>query len=216
VSPPRGSAVRLVLCDDHRLVAEPIAAALEARGHQVVLTTTPADAVRAVAEEEPDLCVMDLRFPDGSGAEAIAVLRRRFPLCPVVVLSGIADARAVEAALAAGAVAFLRKDQPLSAVFSALERIAAGREPPPPPPPVDPRPALDGRGGPLVDRLTRRERQVLDCLMQAEDTDEIARSLGVAPSTARTHLQSMLRKLGVNTRVQAVALVAGTALDGDW
>ncbi|MFD2092811.1 response regulator transcription factor [Blastococcus deserti] len=205
--------MRLVLCDDHRLFAEPVAVALEGRGHQVVVATSPAEAFRAVAEEEPDMCLMDLRFPDGDGIDAIAELTRGHPLCAVVVLSGTADPGAVDEARAAGAAGFVRKDQPLSAVFAALDRIAAGRPPAPPPPPAD----VDGqRRGPtrqLLDALTQRERQVLRCLVHAEDTVGIARSLGVAPSTVRTHLQRVLQKLGVNNRLQAVALVANAGLD---
>jgi two-component system nitrate/nitrite response regulator NarL len=205
--------VRLLVCDDHRLFVEPVAVALEGRGHQVVVTTSPAEAVRTVAEDEPDMCLMDLRFPDGDGMEAIAEITRGHPLCAVVVLSGTADPHAVGDALAAGAAGFVRKDQPLSAVFAALDRIAAGRRPPPPPPPTDVHAQGKGRTRQLVDGLTRRERQVLGCLVKAEDTDGIARALGVAPSTARTHLQSVLRKLGVNNRLQAVTLVADAGLD---
>jgi DNA-binding NarL/FixJ family response regulator len=210
--------VRLVLCDDHRLFAEPVAVALEERGHQVVVTSSPAEALRAVAEDEPDVCLMDLRFRegDGDGIDAVIELRRRHPLCPVVVLSGTADAHVVQAALDAGAAGFVRKDQPLNAVFAAVDRVAAGREPTPPPPLTDVRPHHDGGVRQLIGGLTSREREVLRCLARAEDTVAIARSLGVAPSTARSHLQSMLHKLGVNSRLQAVALVAHAGVDVEW
>jgi two-component system, NarL family, nitrate/nitrite response regulator NarL len=206
--------VRLVLCDDHQLFAEPLAFALERRGHHVVVTTTPLEAVRAVDDDEPDVCLLDLGFPDEEGLQAIAALRRRHPLCAVLVLSATSDARAVEAARFAGAAGFVRKDQPLGALFMALARVAAGREPSPPPP-VEQRGHKHGRAHQLVGELTRRERQVLGCLVRAQDTVAIARSLGVAPSTARTHLQSVLRKLGVNNRLQAVALVGDAGLEWD-
>jgi DNA-binding NarL/FixJ family response regulator len=205
--------VRLVVCDDHRLFAEPLAFALEGRGHSVVVTLSPDDAVRAVDEDEPDMVLMDLRFPTGSGLEAVAEIHRWHPLCAVVVLSGSGDDNsAAVAAAAAGAAGFLRKDQPLSAVFAAVMRIAAGHDLLPPPPHAD----AGSHGRRLLGGLTERERQVLARLTKAEDTATIARSLGVAPSTARTHLQSLLHKLGVTTRLQAVTLVADAGLDVEW
>jgi two-component system nitrate/nitrite response regulator NarL len=206
--------VRLVLCDGHQLFAEPLAFALERRGHRVVVTTTLLEAVRAVDDDEPDTCLLDLGFPHEDGLEALAALRRRHPLCAVLVLSSSNDARVVEAARLAGAAGFVRKDQPLAALFVALARLAAGREPPPPPP-VEQRGHDRGRAHRLVGELTRREREVLGCLVRAEDTVAIARSLGVATSTARTHLQSVLRKLEVNNRLQAVALAADAGLEWD-
>jgi two-component system nitrate/nitrite response regulator NarL len=208
--------VRLVLCDDHRLFVEPLAAALEMRGHDVRVVTSPHAAIQAVEDGGADLCVADLRFPDGSGLQIVAALRRRQPPCPVVILSGSAEGGDIAAAMAAGAMGFLRKDQPVSAVFDALDRIAAGRSVA-----AGVIPRSPAASGPdvavrrLVDRLTQREREVLHRLVWAEDTVGIARSLGVAPSTARTHLQNVLLKLGVHSRLEAVALVVGAGMDGE-
>jgi two-component system nitrate/nitrite response regulator NarL len=208
--------VRLVLCDDHRLFIEPIAALLERRGHKVVVTTTPVEAIQAVGQHDPDLCAVDLKFPDDDGLDLLRELRRRYPECPVTVLSSSTELRTIAAAAAAGAAGYLRKDQPVTAIFDGLERIAGGRSLVPAPPP---RPAeghdKQARVRKLVDRLTEREREVLAHLVDAQDTIGIARSLGVAPSTARTHLQNVLLKLGVHNRLQAVALVTGAGMDGE-
>jgi DNA-binding NarL/FixJ family response regulator len=205
--------VRLVLCDDHRLFAEPFAAALNGRGHEVVLASTPADGVRAVDEHDPDLFVVDIRFPEGDGFDAVAIVRRRHPSCPIVVLSGSDDYRHIAAAATAGAAAFLRKDQAVSVTFDALERIAAGWRPVARPgPSASAGHEEDRRTQSLLANLTERERQVLDRLLEAEDTAGIARSLGVAPSTVRTHLQNVLVKLGVHNRLQAVTLVLEAGL----
>jgi len=132
------------------------------------------------------------------------------------VLSGSADDTEISAALAAGAVAFLRKDQPVSAIFEALDKVLAGD--------AVSVPSTQRQGGRLAERarvrsvtrqLTDRERDVLRALVQGADTLSIARDLRVAPSTVRTHLQSMLFKLGVHTRLQAVALVARAGVDGE-
>jgi DNA-binding NarL/FixJ family response regulator len=205
--------MRVLLCDDHRLFAEPLCALLVARGHQVRAATTMAGALEAVDDWQPDLCVMDLRLPDGSGLDGVAAIRDRRPDSRVVVLSGSVDRRDSAAAVAAGAAGFLSKAQPMDAILDALDRIGAGGRLPP----VH-LPEADGqrRVRDLVGSLTRREREVLHRLVEAADTVEIARALGVAPSTARTHLQNVLLKLGVHTRLQAVSLVVQAGMGKEW
>jgi two-component system nitrate/nitrite response regulator NarL len=206
--------VQLVLCDDQRLYAESLAAALERRGHEALVTCAPVDAIAAVDQRAPDLCVFDLGFPDGQGLGAVSDLRRRHPCCPVAVLSDVVDRRDLAAAKSAGVAGILRKDLPLAALFDAFERIVAGQAV------RAPRPARtigtsseSIRVAGMLDHLTGRERQVLRNLVDARDTVEIARCLGVAPSTARTHLQNVLIKLGVHNRLQAVTLVVGSGMD---
>jgi two-component system nitrate/nitrite response regulator NarL len=208
--------LRLVLCDDHRLFVEPLAAALRMRGHEVLVASEPATAVELVDRQVPDLCLIDLHFPHGDGLQAIAEIQAGHPSCPVIVLSASAEPRDGSAAKRAGAKGFIRKDQPVSAIFDAIERVASGRRMAAPPVPRPSRGiAEQNRVRWLVDQLTDREREVLRRLMQAEDTVRIARALGVAPSTARTHLQNVMLKLGVHSRMQAVALVVGAGLDTD-
>jgi DNA-binding NarL/FixJ family response regulator len=203
--------VRFLLCDDHRLFIEPFAAALGRRGHDVVVLTRPDALLRAVDRHRPDLCVVDLKFPDANGLDLVTEVRRRHPDCRVVVLSGSAGVRDATAAASLGVVGFLQKDQPISVIFDALDRIAAGET-------VTPLRTRPRDGGEreqvrwLIEQLTRREREVLSRLISAEDTLDIARSMGVAPSTARTHLQNVLFKLGVHNRLQAVALVMGAGV----
>jgi two-component system, NarL family, nitrate/nitrite response regulator NarL len=208
--------MRLVLCDDHRLFIEPLAAALARHGHEVVVAHSPVRALAAVGEHQPEVVLLDLRFPDGDGIDTLVTLRERQPDCPVVILSASMDTRDLAAASAAGAAAFLRKDQPVVAILDALARVVAGRAVPTPP---LPRPRVrseqQDRLRRVIGRLTARERQVLWLLVGGEDTTEIARSLGVEQSTARTHVQNVLLKLGVHTRLQAVALVAGSGIDAE-
>ena len=207
--------MRLVLCDDHRMFAEPLATVFERRGHQVLVTTSPPEAVRAVGEFRPDVCMIDLRFPDGDGIEAALDLRSRHPWCPVVVLSASADDRDVAAARAAGVAGFLRKDQPVDAVLDALDRVVAGAEVTVPRTRRGSGSEDQARVRRLLAQLTGRERQVLRGLLRADDTWAIARTLNVAPSTARTHLQNVLVKLGVHNRLQAVALVVDMGMDSE-
>lgn len=205
--------MRYLLCDHHRLFVEPFAAALGRRGHEVIVVTDLAAAVHAVRVHRPDVCVLDLVWPEGDSLEVLAEMRRALPSCRVVMLSGSTNVRDATRAAAAGAVGFLRKDQPMSALFTALDRIAAGATVPPVPAPRRTEPDDEyARVRRAVAQLTDREREVLGRLVSAEDTVEIARALGVAASTARTHLQNVLLKLGVHNRLQAVALVVASGV----
>jgi DNA-binding NarL/FixJ family response regulator len=132
----------------------------------------------------------------------------------VVILSASADVDDLSRAARAGAAAFLRKDQPVAVIGDALRRVADGR--PVPTPPLFRRVGRSEeheRVRRLVSGLTERERQVLALLTKARDTTEICRSLGVGASTARTHVQNVLLKLGVHTRLQAVALIVSSGID---
>lgn len=204
----RRAALRLVLCDPQRLYAEPLAAALRAQGHDVFLATTPARARQLQDLHRPDLCLMEMPLPVEDGAGAIALVAGRQPRCPVVVLSGVTDPAAPAVAVKAGATAFLSKDASVDGILEAVCRVAAGEHVPASPElrPVAAAPPRVVGAHPLVEPLTPRERQVLDGLVRADNTMQMARSMGVAPSTVRTHLQGVFAKLGVTNRIQAVAV----------
>ncbi len=96
--------MRIVLCDDHRLLVEAFATALRGYGYDVVATAaTPEDGYQAVLEHEPDVCVLDLFFPGGSGLDAAKRITSAKPACKVLILSARSDPDLVLAALAAGA-----------------------------------------------------------------------------------------------------------------
>jgi two-component system nitrate/nitrite response regulator NarL len=210
----------MVLCDDHRLLIEAFATALQSRGHEVVaLATTPEDGYRAVMEHSPDVCILDLMFPRGSGLDAAARIMADCPECRILMLSAVADPALVHAALAAGAAGFVLKDASVEEIVRASERVAAGEVA------VDRellRAAVRTRAE-QADRppsqrlrlLTGREREALRRIALGESTKEIARAMGVSQSTARTHVQNVLTKLGVRSRLQAVALVAREDLAGE-
>jgi len=209
--------MRLVLCDDHRLFLEALASALVGHGHDVVATTTtPAGAVRAVALLRPDACVLDLGFPEGSGVEAARILREQHPTTRVLVLSATTDPQVITDALDAGVNGFVHKGQSLDTVLRALEQLANGL------PAIDPatragalrhsRPVRERRTALGLEYLTEREREVLKLISQGQDTVQIAEALHVSKSTARTHVQNILVKLGVHSRLQAAALVAASGV----
>ena len=221
--------MNLLICDDHRLLAECLAELFAARGHRVVATAyDPDDAVRIVAGDvHVDVCVMDLTFSgpafsdrafsdstfsDSRAFGAIREIRASSPTTEVVVLSGSAQPFAEPLALQAGAAAFVPKDDDVSRVIDVVERVdrdegaracVSRRE-------VDGAPPVPEPSGGT--RLTPREREVLQRLVTGERTQTIAAGMGVSYSTARTHVQNLLHKLGVHSRLEAVAFALSHSL----
>lgn len=211
--------MRLVVCDDHALLLESMALTLVAQGQDVVgVARDPDEAVRVVAEHQPDICLLDVSFPGGTSLPAIARLREAAPGTKVVMLSADSSPELVAEAIEAGAAGFVRKDETVDRLVQALGLAAQGHLA------VEPdllQRALrskDRREDPLwaTSYLTDREWQVLRCIVDGLTTDEIARQLGVRGSTARTHVQNVLTKLGVHSRLQAAALVAAHGSADMW
>jgi two-component system, NarL family, nitrate/nitrite response regulator NarL len=210
--------VRLVICDDHRLLTEALAALLSAHGHVVeAVAYAQDDGLRAVAASHPDVCLLDLNFNGAAeGVTTARQLRDEHPSTKVVILSAVSEPSVVAAVIDAGVAGFIRKDQSASTILTMLDRVAAGEIV------IDGdllRAAvhaarLPGRGqtSTVIDFLTAKERVVLLLLVDGHTTGDIARSLGVAASTARTHVQNVLMKLGVHSRLQAAALVVSGGL----
>jgi two-component system, NarL family, nitrate/nitrite response regulator NarL len=208
--------VRLVLCDDHRLLAEALATALRAHGHEVVaVATTPEAGYRAVVEHHPDVCLLDVGFPGASGLDVITRIASSYHGCKVLMLSGRSSPDMVNAALTAGAAGFVLKEQGIDRILQALDRVLEGQAV------VDSgllRAALSvpmrlrSPEGQRLRSLTSREREALRRIAAGDSTKEIARAMHVSESTARTHVQNVLTKLGVRSRLQAAALVAREGL----
>ncbi len=209
--------MKTVLCDDHRLFAEAFAAVLTSYGHVVAaVTDTVASGVSAVYEHAPDIAVFDVTFPESSGVDALALLGQRAPRTGVVLLTGGVGTRIGTEAIHLGARGFLRKDQDTLTIVHTLERIHRG----------DAVTASQEKSAHKSSRqlddvrrlaafLSPREREVLRALVVGLSTDEIAARLGVSHSTTRTHVQSLLCKLGVSSRLEATALVAESGLMQD-
>lgn len=207
--------MRLVLCDDNKILCDALEVALDRRGHSVVATAnTTVLGIAAVAAHKPAACLLDLRFPDPpDGLEAAGLIRRRYPETAVLILSGFADQEVRAEAMRLGVAGFLRKDQDVGHVADALDVIAGGGEI------YDsvraPRQRLYGR---VPDRrpniLTPRELEVLGRMAAGQSTAQMSQEMNIEVSTLRTYVKNVLTKLGAHSRLQAVAVAAREHLYG--
>jgi two-component system, NarL family, nitrate/nitrite response regulator NarL len=212
--------MRLVLCDDNRILCDALSVALRERGHEALaIATTAAAGIAAGAGHQPDACLLDLSFPDGGdGLGAARIIRQRSPDTRVLVLSGSSDPDASSQARAIGVAGFLGKDQNIDKIADALDVIAAGGEvfdpalSRPRPAPLSRGPAAQGR---LIGELTHREREVLRRIAAGQSTERMASEMDITTGTLRTYVRNALGKLGAHSRLEAAALVSRDGLPGD-
>ena len=211
---------RVVVADDQELVRTGLQLILEARGCEVVGTAGDGrEAVDAVRRTEPDVVLMDIRMPVMDGIAATRELVASGSPTRVLVLTTYDLDRNVFDALGAGAAGFLLKTTPPDRLVAGIRTVAAGEALLAPSltrrlieeylrhPPADTLPTHAG----LAD-LTGREREVLVQMARGRSNDEIAGDLVVAPATVKTHVNRILAKLGVTSRVQAVVVAYETGL----
>lgn len=206
--------VRILVADDDPFSRRTVRGALEAAGAEVVAEAgTGREAVELAVHYAPDIVLMDLIMPEMTGLEATAQLAERAPEIKVILLTASADDELGLAGLRAGAVGFLSKAVDLDALPRAV--FGAGRGE-----------AVISRGfgmavvralretrtpdgmRPVRSVLSDREWEVLDLLCEDPSTDHVARALVLSPQTVRTHVKSILRKLEVSSRQEAVAMAA--------
>ena len=199
--------VHVLICDDHRLFADALGVALRGRGYEVVgQTYDPDEAVAVLSERHVDVCLIDRHFPDADGRDGIRRVRAAAPGTVVVMLSASDEPGVAEQALAAGAAAFASKTEGIDHIAGLIERVSNGE--------VVPAMAESPNGNGSVPRsthelgrfLTTRELEVLARLVQGQDTARLAREMGITYATARTHIQNLLTKLGVHSKLEAVAV----------
>ena len=213
--------VRLMVVDDHRLLAEALASALKLRGHRVLAAAAPAaGAAELVIARSPEVCLLGTAAPAEPGAfDPIVRIKRERPQVAVVVLGPVPSPRGIAAAFAAGASGYVRHDERIEGVERALVKARAGEAVVAPQllqgafaELLNPASQPDDEGQRLLHLLTPREVEVLVRVAEGEDTRLIAVGMGIAPSTARTHVQRVLMKLGVGSRLEAAALAARKGL----
>ncbi|MDX6335965.1 MAG: two-component system, NarL family, nitrate/nitrite response regulator NarL [Streptosporangiaceae bacterium] len=211
--------MRIVLGDGHRLFIDALAEALAQDGVTVAaLATSPQEVLAAVARHRPDICLMAIRFHTCGNFGVLGLIRGRYPQVKVVLLADTADPAAASDAISNGAAGLIRKDQHLTEIIRTLTDVRAGERALdtylPHPGPRDFRSPAPSDSEWLLQLLTLREQEVLMLIMEGQSTQQIARSLAISLSTARTHIQSVLVKLGAHSRLEATSMVARSCLLG--
>jgi two-component system response regulator DevR len=212
--PSTSRPLTLLIVDDHEVVRQGLVALLGRRPEfQVVAEAgTVADAVAAARRFRPDLVVMDVRLPDGSGIEACREIRAELPETRVVILTSYPDEDAVLSAIIAGASGYLLKQVRARDLVSALEAVGRGESL------LDP--AVTGRVLERVRRiataeqpdelaqLTTQERKILLLVAEGKTNKEIAADVFLSDKTVKNYVSSILAKLNLERRAQAAAYMA--------
>ncbi len=191
--------IRILVVDDHHVVRQGLIALLKTVP-DVTVVAEGADGEQAVElyrEHRPDVTIMDLRMPKKGGVEAIAEIRRRDPGARVIVLTTFDGDEDIYRALQAGAKGYLLKDMFGEELIDAIRTVHAGKQRIPA--------AVAQR---LAERmvgpsLTARELEVLKCIVAGRSNKDIGSELSISEATVKTHINSILGKLGVEDRTQA-------------
>jgi two-component system, NarL family, nitrate/nitrite response regulator NarL len=208
--------MRVVLGDGQRLFIDSLAAALSGYGFTVAaVATSPQELFSALDRHQPDICLLAARFPACSGLDVLRVIRGRHPGVRVVILSAGPDPGVMAAAAEGGAFGYLPRSHRIADITYALRRVLEGErvfDTELPGTVARSRSSAGDAGNWLDGALTVREQQVLLQIMDGVSTRQIAQSLGIAESTTRTHIQNVLAKLGVHSRLEAITVAAGPGL----
>lgn len=202
---------RILVVDDHAVVREGLVSLLRRQGDFEVVAEAAdgASAVRLFRQHQPDVVVLDMRLPDLNGAEVTAAIRADFPAARLLVLSSFDGDEDIYRALQAGARGYLLKDSTREELLAAVRAVAAGQRRIPGP--VAERLAERVEGS----ELTGRELAVLRQIVGGRSNKQIATALAISEGTVKTHVKSILGKLGVDDRTEAavVALRRGLVVD---
>lgn len=191
--------IRILVVDDHAIVRKGLVALLNTvEGLSVVGEASDGEeAIQAHRVHKPDVTLMDLRLPKIGGADAIARIRQEFPAARIIVLTTFDGDEDIFRALQAGAKGYLLKGMDAAELTDAIRTVYAGKSKIPA---FVAEKLAERMGGPA---LTARELEVLKRIVAGRSNKEIASDLHISEATVKTHINSILSKLGVSDRTQA-------------
>jgi DNA-binding NarL/FixJ family response regulator len=213
VTTRRAAPISVLVVDDHRTFAEALALAVRLeRDMEAQVASSGTDAVGIVQQEHPNVILLDIEMPGMGGIETIRRLRETYPEAKVVVLSAHDDDLVKARAVEAGAIGYVSKFTPLTDLPDTVRKAHKGE------PILDKqersrllrhlrhRRHQEATERQRVNRLTPRQTEILQLLAEGIPASEIAGKLGMSPLTLRTHVQNILTRLGVHTKLEAMAL----------
>ncbi len=204
--------LRIVLVDDHEVVRTGIKSMIDAQPDMSVVGEAGSveDGVKRVGFDEPDVVVLDVRLPDGSGVEACREIRSRFPDVKVLMLTSFADEEALMSAILAGASGYLLKRVKGSDLIEDIRRVGAGESL------LDPemteklfeRLRAGPQSDPLLSLLSDQEREIVLRIADGKTNRQIAEEMFLAEKTVKNYVSNLLAKMGMSRRSEAAAYVA--------
>jgi DNA-binding NarL/FixJ family response regulator len=212
MSKPKLKTVRVLLVDDHEIVRVGLRTVLSQQGSVLVVgeSGTVAGAVRKTEQLKPDVVLMDVRLPDGSGVDACREILASFPITRVLILTSYADDDSVLAAVLAGAHGYVLKEIDSASLIGAIRAVSEGRSI------LDPavtdralgwlRGLAAGKEMPGVEKLSAQEERVLALIAEGKTNKEIATALDLSDKTVKNYLTNIFQKLHITRRAQAAAL----------
>jgi DNA-binding NarL/FixJ family response regulator len=215
---PRPRRIRVALVDDHQLIADMLARALERLPDRFEFAGNAArlaDVGQLLRQDPADVVLVDYSLPDGRGSDVLRLVKRHWPRARLVLLTGHAESDILHEAIAAGADGVLTKDVGTQEILEVIERAASGGVL------LDVETLRDlmlqpAGGGATrlaaLDRLTPRERIVLEAVLAGGTTAEAARRIQMAPATLRVHLHRASQKLGASSRLEAISMALKAGL----
>jgi DNA-binding NarL/FixJ family response regulator len=200
---PRRDQIKVLIADDHPLIIAGIRRTIEHVDDMEVVgeARSGAELMQLIERRMPDLVLMDLKMPGTAGMEAIERIRQRWPEIKTVVLSACDDRPTIDAALLAGASAYVLKSAHAVDITSVLRQASSGAVFHAP---ASVPAALGASESPVRPPLTERERSVLAAVASGMTTAAISRDLWISEHTIKFHLTNIYRKLGVGNRAGAV------------
>ena len=207
-----------LLIDDHALFREGLSALLKRRGVEVIACSNAQDGLAAAASENPDAVMLDLRMPETDGAKTLQLLKAENKQLPVMILTTSDDASDLKECLGYDASGYLLKDMDPDELVVALRKVIAGE--------LVVAPELagtlasiiqnkdieDDSGSSIFSSLSPREMEILCHVTEGQSNKVIAKHLGISDGTVKLHVKSILRKLGLHSRVEAAVLAANEGI----
>jgi len=201
----------ILIVDDEEPILTSLSSILRDEGYEVAVAKNGVEALRVYTMDPPDLMLLDIWMPEMDGMDVLRQLRQRGFRNPVAMLTTSSDERDLVESLRSGAQGYLLKDMEPDQLVVALRDIMAGKTVVAP----DLAPVLARvvqgesiapvQGSPFA-KLTPRENEILVLLAEGQSNKVIARNLGISDGTVKLHVKSILRKLGVHSRVEAAVI----------
>lgn len=209
--PSSSQPVRVLIIDDHRVLAELLTSALSTCDEVVVVGSvgTAVEGVRSAASLRPDVVILDYDLPDTDGVSAIASIKEACPGTRLLMLTSYTDSGLLSEALDAGCSGYITKRNGSAEILAAVLAVASDQTPVSPDM-VRSLVARDESG--LGSDLTQRELEVLRLAARGSSNKEIAADLYLSVNTVRNHMQHILNKLGAHSKLEATAIATRIGL----